>query len=312
MHPHARRRRAFTLIELLVVIAIIAILIGLLLPAVQKVREAAARAKCQNNMKQIGLALMNYESANGTFPMGQGAGVGAAGWRIQVLPYMEQDTVYQQVNVFDVFNSAVLQNLKLSVWVCPSSNLDPVPNPVPSWYSGSVKQQVPAYIGIMGAYPDPAGRTTGTIYASNYGGWWSNTGMLLANEKVTIAGCTDGTSNTFIIGEQSASVGNNDYRSRYYSPWGSFTQSQPISSLSPGADTWGMGLTCVAYAPNSQSAGAGANITYGGNTILNSKHTNGLNMLATDGSVRFVSNSTDFANFQRMCVRNDGLTTTEP
>jgi prepilin-type N-terminal cleavage/methylation domain-containing protein len=312
MHPHAPRRRAFTLIELLVVIAIIAILIGLLLPAVQKVREAAARAKCQNNMKQIGLALLNYESANGTFPTGQGAGVGAAGWRVQILPYMEQDAVYQQVNPFDVFNSAVLQNLKLSVWVCPSSNLDPVPNPVPSWYSGSVKQQVPAYIGIMGAYPDPAGRTTGTIYASNYGGWWSNTGMLLANEKVTIAGCTDGTSNTFIVGEQSASVGNNDYRSRYYSPWGSFTQSQPIGSLSPGADTWGMGLTCVAYAPNSQSAGAGANITYGGNTILNSKHTNGLNMLATDGSVRFVPNSTDFANFQRMCVRNDGLTTTEP
>ena len=164
----------------------------------------------------------------------------------------------------------------------------------------------------MGAYPDPVGRTTGTIYASNYGGWWSNTGMLLANEKTTIAGCTDGTSNTFIVGEQSASVGNSDYRSRYYSPWGSFTQSQPIGSLSPGADTWGMGLTCVAYAPNSQTAGAGANITYGGNTILNSKHTIGLNRLATAGSVRYVANSTDFANFQRMCVRNDGLPTFEP
>lgn len=313
MHVSLQRRKAFTLIELLVVIAIIAILIGLLLPAVQKVREAAARSKCQNNMKQIGVALMNYESANGAFPMGQGAGVGAASWRIRILPYLEQDNVYNQVNLYDVFNSAVLQNLQLSVFVCPSSNLQAVPNPVPSWYSSAVRHQVPAYIGIMGATPDPAGRTTGTIYASNYGGWWSNNGMLLANEVTTIATCTDGTSNTFIVGEQSASVGNtNDLRSRYYSPWGSFTQGQPISRLAAGQDCWGMGLTSVAYAPNSMSAGAGANITYGGNTILNSKHPNSVMMLATDGSVRSVSSSADFANFQRMCVRDDGIPTVEP
>ncbi len=306
------RKAAFTLIELLVVIAIIAILIGLLLPAVQKVREAAARAKCQNNLKQIGLALHNYESAYNHFPMGQGPGVGSASWHVLIFPYIEQGNVYQQINLYDVFDSAVLQNYTISIFSCPSSDLQAIPNPVPSWYSSSVRQQVPAYIGIMGAYPDPIGRTSGTIYASNYGGWWSNTGMLLANETVTIESCTDGTSNTFVVGEQSTSVGGNDLRSRYYSPWGSFTQSQPIGTLRPGADTWGMGLTCVAYAPNSRSAGSGANIPYGGNTILNSKHTNGLNMLATDGSVRYVSNSTNFANFKAMCVRNDGLVTVDP
>ncbi|WP_143393902.1 DUF1559 domain-containing protein [Fimbriiglobus ruber] len=307
----SRFRAGFTLIELLVVIAIIAILIGLLLPAVQKVREAAARSKCSNNLKQIGVALHAYHSAFDKFPMGQGPGVGAAGWKVILFPYLEQNNVYQQVTLTDVFDSTVLQNLTLSVFVCPSSALSPVPTPVASWYSATVQQQVAAYIGIMGAYPDPAGRTTGTIYASNYGGWWSNAGMLVANQQVNILSATDGSSNTYIVGEQSAAVGTNDYRSRYYSPWGSFTQSSPINQLAAGADTWGMGLTCVAYAPNSQTAGSGANITYGGNTILNSYHTGGLNMLRADGSGQFVSNSVNFTTFQAMCSRNDGVVTVD-
>ena len=308
----APRRSAFTLIELLVVIAIIAILIGLLLPAVQKVREAAARMKCSNNLKQLGVGMHAYHSAYEKFPMGQGPGVGSGlGWKIQILPYLEQENVFRQVAMNDVFNSAVLQNLVVQTFVCPSSNLEAVPTPVPSWYSSAVRHQVSSYIGIMGASPDPAGRTTGTIYNSNYGGWWANSGMLLANEQVSVLGCTDGTSNTFMIGEQSTSVGTNDYRSRYYSPWGGFTQGCAVGSCPAGADTWGMGLTNVAYAPNSQTAGAGANITYGGNTILNSRHTNGVNMLRTDGSVQFVNSSMAFVNFQRMCVRNDGLVTVD-
>ena len=189
----ARRPFAFTLIELLVVIAIIAVLIGLLLPAVQQVREAASRLKCQNNLKQLGLALHNYADNNGSFPSAYRAsyyGVGW-GWGSYLLPYLEQKPLYDQLGVPNaVFGNGVnlapptpLTQARLSVFLCPSdgsSDLDTLKR-------NHAKSN---YRGISGPR-DPNSYRFGCDFG----------GVLFWNSRIRLTDITDGTSNTLAVGE---------------------------------------------------------------------------------------------------------------
>ena len=329
----ARQRMAFTLVELLVVIAIIGTLVGLLLPAVQAAREAARRSSCQNNLKHIGLALTLHHEAQKKFPRGSWCHTGVNGydrgsnWRLGLLPYLEEETLSARLNFTSGFFSSkpdaggsgyapgykdndVLKGLVLNVYRCPSSLIDPTTNSDPTVSANDARGQMHAYVGIAGATPDPAGRTSGIISdnagAFFYGSIYCGNGILLYNNACQIKDVTDGLSKTLIIAEQSALVQTKDLRSNHRGGWHGCRRPQTVATIN-NSDFWGVGLTGIRYPINSQDDTlSGATSPALLNTVVNSSHPGGINALRADGSVDFLTDTIDFTFLRRLAVKDDG------
>ena len=312
------RRSAFTLVELLVVIAIIGILIGMLLPAVQQVREAARRTTCLNNVRQQGLAMHLHHDAFNEFPVGaKSTARWGVGWHIQLLPFLEQSALFektdQRFNSFSAGYGLTYNNIVVPAYVCPSSPFDALLEG--GFSSNAEKSQRAHFYGIAGAVDDTTG---GGIFSENRNrpsasrGIISGGGLLLMSDSVAIKDATDGTSNTAFIGESSdflidaaqAQVRPNQGLGLCVSTNGNgVVDGNNVSNYDQAVHT----LTSIRY-PLNHGDGSLAGVGLGNfNNGLVSAHSGGVNMGYADGSSHFVNESIDFTTLKYLATRDDGF-----
>ena len=283
-----RRAPGFTLIELLVVIAIIAVLIGLLLPAVQAAREAARRAQCLNNLKQMGIALHNYHDAVGCFPMsyaarapfrdGQTDTASGWGWATMILAQMEQMPLMNAVNfsmaVEAPANSTVARSI-LGAYLCPSDPVSGGPFPVDDPAGKPVAAVGPtSYVACTG--DDRADSTTGL---NNDG---LGNGVFHRNSRVRVADIVDGLSQTIALGERAWSICSGGWPGVVTN--GVIGRGPANPCPRTGAEFYGAATLVQAHCNvlNSNSD------PDGGLDDFSSRHPGGANLLFADGSVRFL------------------------
>jgi prepilin-type N-terminal cleavage/methylation domain-containing protein/prepilin-type processing-associated H-X9-DG protein len=309
MKLSVRLRRAFTLIELLVVIAIIAILIGLLLPAVQKVREAAARMKCQNNLKQIGLALHNYHSGYGKFPPardGQGFPV-----HTLILPYIEQDNLHRSIDFTVSPNNAINATARANVvpiYLCPSDGgVLPAGTPGVNYRSNSG-------VSIVNSYPS----SVNTMMPAPDGGFWQTL-------QFSVGEIIDGTSNTAAFSEHIRG----DFSNAMVSPDGDTFQpgTYPATPDEAFAQCMAIDINNLSFQGKSNAGDFWTNNDHTGtryyhafapgsrscmfppsriSTTANSRHAQLVNVLLFDGSVRTVPYNISLTSWRAMGTRNGG------
>lgn len=288
----SKKIRGFTLIELLVVIAIIAILIALLLPAVQQAREAARRTQCQNNLAQLGLALLNYEHMHEVLPPGvvnpdgpiRSAPVGYhMGWMVQLLPHIEQTQAFRQVDFSKSIyaeENAEVRAMVVSAYSCPSSPSPPIRDVVEE---GNI---------LGGEFPNDA-QIALTTYAACHNSTEdpidvNNTGVMFLNSAIRYEDIMDGSSHTIFVGE------------KFIDPddlgWASGTRSSLRNTSSLNND--------LAFNPTPPG-----DIVVGDPTAVGgfgSFHAGGAQFAFGDGSVRFLSENLDTEVFQSLGHRSDG------
>jgi len=331
LRPYKLSRSAFTLIELLVVIAIIAILIGLLLPAVQKVREAAARSKCSNNIKQLALACHTYADTNGGLPPAMvdynkvaynapntTSGYGPS-WVVLVLPYIEQGPLYNQVsqNISNYMNGTGdqtwrnIRSANIPTMLCPSdpNNTTPYSGAAGNWargnYAANMGPQFPGTtVGFDGG--------TGTLSVPNIGTIQGQGPMWFTSRSPHrcqgVQQITDGSSNTIMIGEIRAGIVATDPRGVWAlghvgsATVGGYAQGDAltINARNSGADDVQgcvdnpqQGMGCWSSCPSQQQT-------------LRSLHPGGAMSGFGDGSVRFVRDSLSVTAFAQLGSGNDG------
>ncbi|MDX1970042.1 MAG: DUF1559 domain-containing protein [Planctomycetaceae bacterium] len=308
-------RRGFTLIELFATLVVIAVLLALLLPAIQQVREASRRTRCRNQLKQMGLALHNYHDKFGSFPPGAVTGRGSsptsncpvggianrdsrASWLVLLLPYVDQVSRYQQFDFNSSFfglvhapapaTNAPAQMEPLALVECPSD-----PNSRPD-------NALTNYFGVQGggSVPDCTGSPgfTGRVFFHN--------GVFHNNSRVRFTDVVDGTSQTFAVGEtvylQLRGGGPNYYGTWASSFWTVGTGPGDQSSLAVTLAAAVLPINRVDLNPRHDWTAEHQSRTFG------SRHLGGCHFLLADGAVRFFSENMDPWLYQSVSVRNDG------
>ena len=311
------RRNGFTLIELLVVIAIIAILIGLLLPAVQKVREAAARMSCQNNLKQIGLALHNYENTRGGLPPSRNSknsglpptiptGSNRGGVMVFILPYIEQDNVlkaFDQKQDYLSLTNATILPITFKLYQCPSSPGSPRKLSQPAGsnkYLDVIGPTNPTSSGGVWNYAELSNPNALETFVADYASCVqvkSNDalyGAMRQNTLTPIVNITDGTSNTVVFTELAGLP-------KYYAYGKPSTKSDAtkVGDVSWASQDWRVTFT---------GDSANTNCAINCNNDLNpySFHTGGANFVFADGSVRFLRDTLTSATLISLISAQNG------
>ena len=311
--------RAFTLVEMLVSIAIIGLLIALLLPAIQSSREAARRSACCNNLKQVGFALLNHESARKALPVGAESNLTLGlSWWVEALPFLEEMATYERLDrksphcgmpLMNARNALAANGLKIGPAVCPSSAIPPLRA------VGTVQLMMPSYVGISGASSEDGFAETrvNTCCVPENHGEISSGGLLIANQAIRRRQITDGASTTLLVGECSdyaQSAQSVAYRIDGGFPYGWMTGTAgrgtpPQFQPSPAPPCWN--ITAIRYQPNFRNyESPGIDDDRGANNPLVSPHSGGVNAVFADGSQRFLNDAIDLSALKQLATRDNG------